>query len=186
MADPSDPLLDPNSDAGALTRLLLVETYAPSNPHYDREDSLKAMRLMRRVIENRLLSPARYGAPGATTDRDIVKLGNQFAGFRDYPILSAGLSAKLHSLLTLRAHGDERVTQFIDDAVTVATEVGVIPAYLQVTAWRTQNSSSPGSNFHFVASLQGNDFYETSPVPPVRQLHRTAGPYRHHHGRHTH
>ena len=52
MADPSDPLPDANSDAGALARLLLVETYAPSNPHYDRAASLKAMRLMRRVIEN--------------------------------------------------------------------------------------------------------------------------------------
>lgn len=80
---------DENTDAGALARIFLLETRAPFDEGYDREASLKAMRLMRRVIENRLASPARYLARGATTDRDIVRLGNQFAGFRDYPGLPA-------------------------------------------------------------------------------------------------
>lgn len=186
MAGDELSLPDENTDAGALVRVFLLETKAPSDGGYDREESLKAMRLMRRVIENRLASPSRYMARGATSDRDIIKLGNQFAGFRDYPGLPGSLAAKLTALVTAANSGRTKVRQFVEDAITVATEQNSTPAYLDVTAWRTALSSSPGDGFHFVITLQGNTFYATNPVPPVPHRHRAPGPLHAHGSHHRH
>ena len=168
------------TDAGALARLLLLETRAPHEPDYDRAESVSAMRLMRRVIENRLATPNRYLARGAQSERDILRLGNQFAGFRDYPSLPAGLKQKLDDILHA-ATRDAEVAAFVSDAMEVATDASSIPAYLHVTAWRSTGHAGPGAGFRFAISLQGNDFYETDPVPPVIAHHRQGGPYRPHH-----
>ena len=93
-------LAAPNTDAGAMERLFLLEAYSPGNVgNYVAADNLTAMRLMRQTIENRLISPAEYGARGATTETGIVELGNQFAGFGSYPTLDAGMSANLTAIL---------------------------------------------------------------------------------------
>lgn len=168
------------TDSGALARLLLIETRAPSAPGYNRDDSVKAMRLMRRVVENRLAAPARYAARGATTEQDIVRMGNQFAGFRDYPTLPGLLALKLGRLLDSARAGHSDTQAFVSDAVMVATDATSNPTYSQVTAWRTTGRGSPGPGFQFLVSLQGNDFYATIPAPPVSQQHRHGGPFRPH------
>lgn len=46
------------TSAGAMARLFIVEAVSPGDRHrYKAEENLPAMRLMRRVIENRLKSP---------------------------------------------------------------------------------------------------------------------------------
>jgi hypothetical protein len=80
--------LDPEAtDTGAMERLFLLEATTPGMPGYIAAENLQAMRLMRQTIENRLKSPAEYGARGATSETDIVDLGGQFAGFGGYPKL---------------------------------------------------------------------------------------------------
>ena len=64
MAEQDVELPPKTTDAGTLARLLL-ETSAPNDSGYDRVESLRAMRLMRRVVENRLAAPGRYRAEGA-------------------------------------------------------------------------------------------------------------------------
>lgn len=171
--------LDPAStDAGAMERLLLLETADPSNPHYNRVDSLKAMRWMKQVIDNRLAAPrkSRFGEPAdATTETEMIAVGNQFAGFGDYPKLGAGLDAKLNILTSLAtATKDSRAAKyagFVADAITAATEAAPPPdaRVANLAAWRTAGSGSPGGDFKLVASLQGNTFYSASPVPALRK-----------------
>ena len=180
MAEPTATLPSENTDSGALARLLLLETRAPLQPGYDRNASLQAMRLMRRTVENRLASPAQYAARGATSEQDIVRMGNQFAGFRDYPTLHGQLALSLARLLTAAGAGQADVRTFVSDAVTVATEATSNASYAHVTAWRTAGSSAPGPGFRFLVSLQGNDFYATAPAPPVSARHRHGGPFRPH------
>ncbi len=185
MADPTKkPLpaliaLDPaNTNAGAMERLFVLEAYTPGNRgSYVATENLPAMRLMRQTIENRLQSPTEYGANGATTETDIVELGNQFAGFAAYPTLSAQMSATLAA--TLRIANDTRhplsadYAQFVNDAITAATE-RIVPAtarYPEVTAWRTHDSGSPGHRFKMLVTLSGNTFYSTMPVPPMPPRH---------------
>ena len=68
--------------AGALERVLLAETWSPAAPGYDADESLKAMRYMRQMIENRLKFGHRYGAPlHAKTEVDVISVGSQFEGF---------------------------------------------------------------------------------------------------------
>ena len=88
-----DVQLSPEStDAGAMERMFLIETRDPSRPDYTRADSIKAMRWMKQVVDNRLAAPrkSRFGEPNdATTETDIISVGNQFYGFGAYPRLRA-------------------------------------------------------------------------------------------------
>lgn len=180
--------LDPEStDAGAMERLFLLEAVMPSFVgRFDATRNLEAMRLMRQTIVNRLKSPAEYNARGAQTATDIVELGNQFAGFGGYPVLSSAMTRNLADILRIAnnpAHPQQQAfAQFVRDAITAATEP-VLPiraSFANVTGWRTAGSGSPGPRFRVLATLSGNVFYSTEPVPPVRRAHTPhRSPWRH-------
>ena len=170
--------LDPETtNSGAMERLFLLEATTPGMPGYIASENLRAMRLMRQTIENRLSSPAEYGAKGAASEIDIVELGGQFAGFSDYPTLDADMTYNLALFIKLANDTRDRrrslYEQFVRDAVTAATEPIMPPVadYADVTAWRTSGSSSPGPRFKLLTTLSGNDFYATSPVPPMPPRH---------------
>ena len=175
---PAPILLDPEApDAGAMERLFLLEATTPGMPGYVATDNLRAMRLMRQTIENRLKSPAEYGARGATSETDIVDLGGQFAGFGGYPTLDADMAYNLKLFLSIANNPRDRrqlaYAQYVRDAVTAATEPTTPPVadYADATAWRTSGSSSPGPRFRLLATVSGNDFYATNPVQPMRPRH---------------
>ena len=181
-----DLKLDPEStDAGAMERMFLLETNDPDQHSYNRAESLKAMRWMKQVVDNRLAAPkkSRFGEPNdATTETDIISVGNQFAGFGDYPTLSAGDNAKIYKFLHIGGIGSNarsaKYSGFVADAITAATELQPPPEARipNLAAWRTQNSRPPGGDFRFYMTLQGNTFYTASPVPPMP----------HHKARHAH
>ena len=143
-----------STDAGAMERVMLLETRDPSRPDYDRADSLKAMRWMKQVVDNRLAAPkkSRVGEPeDATPETDIISVGNQYAGLGDYPALRSAFTSKLNLLLHLaNTKGDKRSAKYaasVQDAITAATEAAP-PAEARVTnlaAWRTAAASGPGS-----------------------------------------
>lgn len=177
------------TDQGAMERVFLLETADPAQGIYDRVASLKAMRWMKQVVDNRLAAPrkSRFGEPNyATTETDIVSVGSQFAGFGDYPQLSADFQAKLYSLVHIANSKSDRRSKkyagFIEDAIRAATEPAP-PTEAKVTnlaAWRTAGSHPPGGEFKLVGSLQGNDFYSASPVSPmVARQHRHRHTHRH-------
>ena len=168
----------PNTDAGAMERLFVLEAYNPGNVgNYVAAENLAAMRLMRQTIENRLKSPGEYGAKGAKTETDIVELGNQFAGFGSYPEFDASMSANLAGILAIannpRHPQKADYAQFVKDAVTAATETVVPPTakFADVTAWRTADHGPPGGRFSSLETIGGNTFYATRPVPPMPPKH---------------
>ncbi len=171
-------LAPPNTDAGAMERLFVLEAYNPGNVgNYVASDNLPAMRLMRQTIENRLKSPIEYGARGATSETDIVELGNQFAGFGNYPTLDATMNANLTNILAIannsRHPQQADYVQFLKDAITAATEA-LVPAtaeYADVTAWRTEDHGAPKGRFKVLKTIGGNTFYSTAPVPPMPPKH---------------
>ncbi|WP_234730742.1 hypothetical protein [Acidocella facilis] len=172
-------LADPNTDAGAMERLFLLEAYTPAYVGiYNATQNLVAMRLMRQTIENRLKAPGRYMARGATTETDIIELGNQFAGFGTYPNLDPGMTLRLQDILKIANNPTHPMqaafAQFVNDAITAATEptTPAVAKYPNVTAWRTKNSGSPGPDFQMLITLSGNTFYATIPVQ--RMPHKNA------------
>ena len=162
--------------AGALERVLLAETAAPSAGNYDADESLKAMRYMRQVIENRLKLGHRYGAPvGAKTEIDVISVGSQFEGFGHYPKLRAGITKNIsESLHIANTPSDRRSPEyqtFISHAILAATEAAppasaAIPP--NVVAWKTQDSKSPGPNYVFAGTAQGNTFYAVLKMTPQK------------------
>ncbi len=174
--------LDPETTpAGCMERLFIIETQSPAYVGaYNQPDSLKAMRLMRQVVENRLKASAQWGARNAKDETDVISIGTQFAGFGDYPTLPAALRSIVSETLRLaNTPNDPRsapYAQFVQDAVTAATEVtppeGVVP---NLVAWRTSNAKvkSPGPRFKEYMVVQGNRFFTVDPVPPMprRKLH---------------
>ena len=168
---------DAATNAGAMERLFLLETRTPAYGDYDEAESLRAMRIMRQVIENRLKAPRLWGAPGATTETEVIAVSSQFAGFGGYPELSADMSSLLATILKLaNSAADPRrakYARFVQDAIIAATEASpALPAYAEAAGWRTSRHSPPGANFRLIISLQGNDFYAVSPVPPMPQRTR--------------
>ena len=159
-----------------MERMFLLETADPTRPDYNQADSLKAMRWMKQVVDNRLAAPqkSRFGEPAnATTETDIISVGNQFAGFGDYPTLSAAFKGKLALVLHLAtATNDPRNADyagFVSNAILAATEVQP-PSEARVpslAAWRTKTTRSPGGDFRLYQTLQGNTFYTASPLPPM-------------------
>ncbi len=177
----------PATDAGAMERLFLLEATTPGMAGYVAAENLRAMRLMRQTIENRLKSPAEYGAKGASDETDIVELGGQFAGFGGYPALDADMTYNLALFLKIANDARDRrqpqYVAYVRDAITAATEPTTPPVadYADVTAWRTGGTASPGPRFRLLVTLSGNDFYATNPVPPMpkhpaRHRHKTPKP----------
>ena len=164
-----------STDPGAMERLFLLETADPAQAIYSRTESIRAMRWMKRVVDNRLAAPrkSRFGEPAdATTETDIISVGNQFAGFGNYPTLDSSLAAKLYALLHIANLSTDRrsvkYAAFVQDAITTATEAQapVGDRVANLAAWRTTGTRAPGGEFRLHASLQGNDFYTASPMPP--------------------
>ncbi len=180
MSNPPLQLHPESTDAGAMERMFLLETADPSRPDYNQAASLKAMRWMKQVVDNRLAAPrkSRFGEPAdAKSETDIIAVGNQFAGFGDYPELSGAFKGKLALVLHLAtAPKDPRngdYAGFVSNAILAATEVQP-PTEARVpnlAAWRTKNTHSPGGDFRLYQTLQGNTFYTASPVPsmPIRK-----------------
>ena len=102
-----------------MERVFLLETADPTQNIYNRADSMKAMRWMKQVVDSRLAAPrkSRFGEPAdAATETDIIAVGKQFAGFGDYPELSAAFNASytafciLQTLPTIRAVPNTRAS----------------------------------------------------------------------------
>lgn len=158
-----------------MERVFLAETRTPARASFDGAESLKAMRYMRRVIDNRLNSHnPKYGAPRhAKTQTDVIKMRTQFQGFGSYPVLPAYISTLILDCLKIaNSEHDKRsaaYAQFVENAILAATELtppsdSDIPANL--VGWVTQGTAAPGPNYIFAGSVQGNDFYSVLKIEP--------------------
>lgn len=170
--------------AGAMERMFLAETRSPGLPNSDAKESLKAMRFMRQVVENRLNShnPI-YGAPrGAKTEIDVIKDGRQFRGFGKYPTLTQPISSLISECLKIaNAPHDQRsaaYAEFVDNAILAATEAAPPPGAgipPNIVGWKTGQTASPGPNYIFAGTVQGNDFYTVLKLEPPHSAHAHKG-----------
>ena len=162
----SGVVLAPMSTPTGLTeRLFLHETRSPGyGSSYNRDESLKAMRLMRQAVENRLRKPGLWGAPGETDEIGIIAVTSQFGKFGLYPKIPASFLSQVELILqAANGKGPQSAAyaQHVQDAIDAATEANppVELRGLGVVAWRTSGHGSPGPNFQPIATIQGNTFF---------------------------
>ncbi len=87
---------------GLMERLFLHETRSPGyGASYNGDEALKAMRLMRQAVENRLKAPKLWGAPGARDEIAIIANKSQFAEFGAYPNIPASFLSQVELILAL-------------------------------------------------------------------------------------
>ncbi|WCM88275.1 hypothetical protein [Acidovorax sp. NCPPB 3576] len=167
-------LPDAASDVGMLVRLFLAEAPAPQTwPDTgvtDIEDAKQGMRMMRRVLHNRLNSkkPQDFGAPNARSITDIVRAsthGVQFLGFDQYPKLGGGQEQTINGVLALvndatNLRWNAQYTAFYNAALEVATEnLAPDPSPTGLFGWRTARSGAPSRDFSEFKTSGGNTFF---------------------------
>lgn len=156
-----------NTATGAFQRLFLAETLTPAWPTYESADSLRAMRLMRRMVENRLRLGRQYGAPkGARTIIDVISSDRELRGFGGYSVLLSAITQRVDESLRIdNAAKDRRSPEyggFVENAILASTEVSPPPEANipnNVVGWRTIGRGSPGKNDIPAAVAQGNTFF---------------------------
>ncbi|WOI44821.1 hypothetical protein [Acidovorax sp. BLS4] len=168
-------LPDAASDAGLLMRLFLAEAPAPQRWKVlgvkDVAQAQQGMRLMRRVIVNRLNSgnTKEFGAANAGSLADIVRGSDggqvQFRGFDHYPQLDAEKRSQIDDVMALV--NDATNTQwhasyaaFYEAAFAAATEsLPPDPSPTGLYGWRTDKRGAPSVEFKPFTSSGGNTFF---------------------------
>jgi hypothetical protein len=181
-----------STEAGAVAHMLVNECNPPGiphDPHYNEAETLRAMRLMKVVLDNRLnhrppassgYLPSMFGAPNATTLADVI-IGGQIAGFSRSGgaiHVAPAVMAHINAIVNEANHGlpgayFRHVQHAIDvaNAPVVADEfaslstVGGVSVLGRTYGWRPHGS--PGSNFVAIPNglIQGNQFYTLLPHP---------------------
>ena len=158
------PLTTP---AGLMERLFLHETRSPAyGGSYDRVASLRAMRLMRQVLHNRLKHPEQWGARNATNEIPLITIKSQFGQFGLFPRLPVTFMAQVEEMVASANSSGSYLhaanLAHVQDAILAATEASPPDeiAALGIVSWRTARHGSPGSNFRPVVTVQGNTFFE--------------------------
>ncbi len=154
-----------DSDAGALTRLLLAEAPSPYAEGYSESTFKTGMHWMRRVVDNRLaMASSQVGSAGAKTRIDVIKSPGQFKGFGSYPTIAADQLKNIQAILAIAndgAHPKQDVFyKHVAAAINVPTEALIQdPCPTRLLGWRTAGASGPGGSFSLYKSFSGQDFY---------------------------
>ncbi|WP_375575367.1 hypothetical protein [Paracidovorax oryzae] len=165
----------PESDAGLLVRLFLVEMPAPQE--WTRagiggpDAAMDGMRMMRRVIANRLGSGSakEFMAAGARNIRDIVTASDrgqvQFAGFQHYPQIASGKQELIDARMAIvndatNTAWHAKYVAFYEAALLAATEpLPPDPSPTGLFGWRTDDSGAPSPDFVEFKTVGGNTFF---------------------------
>ncbi|GKT22928.1 hypothetical protein [Acidovorax sp. SUPP3334] len=168
-------LPDPESDAGLLVRLFLAEVRGPqewkdagiSGP----DVTLESMRMMRRVIVNRLNSGSakEFMAAGARDIRGIVAASDQgsvqFAGFEHYPNIDGKKLKTINDKMAVvndatNTHWHAKYAEFYESVLLAATEpLPPDPSSTGLFGWRTAGKGSPSPEFMEFKTLGKNTFF---------------------------
>ena len=168
-------LPDSASDAGILMRLFFAEVRGPqewkdagiSGP----EVALESMRMMRRVIANRLDSGSakEFMAAGARDIRGIVAASDQgsvqFAGFEHYPNIDGKKLKTINDKMAIvndatNTHWHAKYAEFYEAALLAATEsLPPDPSATGLFGWRTAGKGSPSPEFLEFKTLGKNTFF---------------------------
>ena len=95
-------LLPPKNDKeGCEVRVLLAECRSPSVGGYSLADAVTCMKLMDKVLWNRLDNPVPFKAKGAKTIADVVRAPGQFAGFSSYPNYDMSIVNRIQLMINI-------------------------------------------------------------------------------------
>ena len=166
MVDEVLTLLPSSTATGLLELIMIHETRSPLLPGYDKDQGLRAMRLMRQCIENRTRHPALFGAKvpsGFSAEYSIMKVRKAFADFADAPDLPLAFMRDANQIITLAHQPTDRryraCYDHVKNAITAATEpvppTNVIKPNLYY--WRTEGHKPPDvPTVYLVETVQGN------------------------------
>ncbi|CAM3411290.1 hypothetical protein [Paracidovorax anthurii] len=168
-------LPEANTDEGLLVRLFLVEVPAPQEWRASgingAEEALEIMRMMRRVIVNRLNSgnTKEFMAAGARDIRGIVTASDsgkvQFAGFDTYPNITGAKQKMIEARMAIvndatNTQWYPKYAAFYEAALTAATEpLPADPSPTGLFGWRTEGRGAPSSEYLPFRSLGRNTFF---------------------------
>ncbi|MGA2147929.1 MAG: hypothetical protein ABSH49_23525 [Bryobacteraceae bacterium] len=173
VTDPLPPMTLPadNTESGMVARLLLAEVMTPEYFAYDPAVAKTEMQWMVVVLHNRLSSPERFRARGATTIAQIIKAEGQFAGFTDYPRMSARVQSRIHAVLDVAKKLDASLRDEYRAHVQAAIDVASAPPIQDpspngLIGWKTAGATSPSAEFaDFGVPKLGNQFYQWKSKP---------------------
>jgi hypothetical protein len=159
-----------DTEAGLVTRMLLVENIMPDDRKFiSMEDSLTTMQWMRFVFVNRLKygKPQYFGADkSVTTLTALIKSHRQVEGFEYYPKIAPKQKQVLDDVLSIiNESGDKRLMlyrQYVQNAIDVANGImiGSDPCPTGLYAWYTEDAKgSPGGDYIFYMTRGGQKFY---------------------------
>lgn len=165
-----------------MARLFINEA---AGPHADSGNTVKAMGWMRRVIANRLAHPSPFGSEASGGIIGVIsakKLGLQFAGFGDYPTLSAGVAKNIADKLAIADNPKDprhpRYLAFVQAAIDAANNPAPAdPCPTGLYFWRTAGKGGPGGRATHYQDLDGNAFFTlpadffTGSAAPRRRRH---------------
>jgi hypothetical protein len=160
-------LADAGTEAGILTRMLVVENANPDSDKFSSlDEALKCMQWMVHVMRNRLrLGATHFAARGATSLTDLIKAPNQVEGFESYPIIADRPALLLNKTMNIANDGthakNAAFRTYVENAIAVASgkHFGNDPSAGEMYAWRTLPSKPPGPNFEPFQQLGGQQFY---------------------------
>lgn len=158
-------VLPPKNDVDGLeARVLLAECRTPAFSSYTLNDAKECMRLMDRVLWNRVAHPRLFGLKSDSSLLDVVKAPGQFAGFSSYPNYDASIVQRIQDMLEIaNSTKDKRSGSYrshVEAAISISDKLSITePSPGILASWRTAGASSPGSKFTLHATVLGNDFY---------------------------
>lgn len=177
---PSNVTLPPiTTKEGVIARLMLAEVKNPGYSNYSADDSKQSMRIIDKVLENRLTKPGLFNASGATNEVDIITAPGQFDGFskdsNGNVVISSSVQQRIDDIMAIANSGPPGpYANFVQNAIGVAngtitsldpfkdiSNINGQSVEGDVYGFRTAGSSAPGGTF---VAIPDNDGQATDGV----------------------
>lgn len=177
---PSNVTLPPiTTEEGVVARLMLAEVKTPGYSDYSADDSKRSMRIIKKVLENRLTKPGLFNASGATNEIDIITAPNQFDGFsKDSSgnlVISSTVQARIDDIVAKANSGPPGpYANFVQNAIDVANgTITSMDPFKDISningqsvegdayGFKTHPSSHPGGSF---VAIPDNDGHATDGI----------------------
>lgn len=160
-------VLPPKNDGdGAKIRVLIGENWGPDykTKGYTPDEAAESMRLMDKVLRNRLHNPAKFMAKGGKTVGDLLRAPKQFEGYEKYPDYSDDTKKRIQK--NLNNANDAKHPQNADFALFISIAFDVVngppisdPSPGTLAGWREVGHGSPFKNCKLYKTIMGNSFY---------------------------
>jgi hypothetical protein len=125
------------------------------------------MQYMDLVLWNRVENPRPFLAKDGTL-LAVIKARGQFQGFENYPHYSRLIVHNIQQAVNIANNPKDKRSSEFQALIQTAIDIAGSPTIPDpsktgfLAGWRTAGSGSPGSDFTFVMTVWGTDFYSYS------------------------